>query len=95
MTTEHEARYFLTNIRVHLQDAIDKENWREVVRLCGRVEDAIEATSESREVKEELINQVEEVVKRAEKREKQACYGEFLVLNTDLINELGIPPMID
>ncbi len=96
----HEARAFITNLRNHLHSDFGSKKWRADVPLdAGQILGYLTALEMDGKMDgddmEKIRQMISRIQKAAEENEKTEAYSLFLKLNTVLIKELGIPPLID
>jgi len=104
MTSEHELRANITNLRNHLLADVGKSNWLEVVVDVSHIEGYIMALRNlnilgkkgiNKEDYEEAIKLAENVVREARDKDKKACVNSCLSLSRWLVSRFNIPPLID
>src|SRR3989344_878525 len=95
----HEARAFITNLRNHLHSDFGDKKWRTAVLLdAGEILGYLGALEMDGKMDDDDMEKIRQMIQKiqraAEDNERSKAYGLFLNLNTILIKELNIPPII-
>ncbi|HIK02645.1 TPA: hypothetical protein H1012_02250 [archaeon] len=96
----HEARAFIINLRNHLHSDFGDKKWKTAVLVdAGQILGYLGALEMDGKMDEDDMERIKQVIQKIQKatedNERNKAYGLFLNLNTILIKELNIPPIIN
>ena len=104
MTTEHELRAYITNLRTHLMSEVGAKDWKSILTTVAQLRGYFDAliivgVLGRLDVNEGVIKKacgyLEKIQKAAVRREQRECNTNFLLMNELLVEKLDIPPIID